>query len=114
MRETVLITPRNGNLPLLVPETEAERVHGMNSGVYRPHGGMIFNFDPPSIASMTMEKTPMALQIAFVGPDRLVHTVYNAFPFSGIYSSPSLTRWVIETPAAWHVLHVGDRVGFRL
>lgn len=114
MRETVLITPRDGNLPLLAPETEAERAHGMNSGVHRPHGGMIFNFNPPVWARMTMAETPMALQIAFVSPNQIVHTVHTAEPFSGVYTGVQPSRWVIETFASWQLLRVGDRVAFKL
>jgi uncharacterized membrane protein (UPF0127 family) len=114
MRRTVLIAPGDRKIRLLVPETEAERIAGVNTGVPAPFGGMIFNFDPPSIATMTMEKTPRALQILFVGSDRVVHTVRHAPPFSGWYAGSKPTRWVIELTNAWNVLKRGDRVRFEL
>jgi len=113
MRKTVLVTPRE-RVHLLVPETEIERVTGANGGIPRPYAGLVFNFDPPKIATMTMRKTPMALQIAFVSPQGVVHTVYDAKARSGLYSSPLLTRWVIETFLPWHVLQHGDAVQFAL
>lgn len=114
MRRTMLVTPSGSRLPLRVPETEAERTIGMNAGSPRPWSGMVFNFDPPTTPVMTMEETPMALQIAFVGPDRVVHTVYQAPPYSGLYASTKPTRWVIETFLVWNVLKVGDRVRFAV
>lgn len=109
MRRTKIRVGREAH-DLLVAETVAERVHGMNSGAPRPYSGMVFHFDPKSIATMTMERTTLPLQIAFVGPNRIVHTVYDAPPLSGTYSSPLPTRWVIET--MWNVLNTGDRVDF--
>jgi uncharacterized membrane protein (UPF0127 family) len=114
MRKTVLITPDNRRLPLLVPETETERTVGANGGIQRPYAGLIFNFDPPSIATMTMKKTPMALQIAFVGSDQIVHTIQDAPARSGTHTSSAPARWVIETLLPWRVLKVGDRVRFEV
>jgi uncharacterized membrane protein (UPF0127 family) len=109
MRETALLTPR-GSLLLLVPETEAERTVGANRGIPRPYAGLLFNFEPSEVPTMTMVETPMALQISFIGPDRVVHTVFRAPARSGIYTGRRLTRWVVETPG--ETLRVGDRVRF--
>lgn len=111
MRQTKIRT-RRGDLRLLVPTTPTERQIGMNHGTPRPFVGMVFNFDPPSIPVMTMEETAFPLQIAFLGPDRVVHTVHDAPPRSGRYSTSAITRWVIETYAALRLLRVGDRVDF--
>jgi uncharacterized membrane protein (UPF0127 family) len=112
MRKTVLITPSGETHHLLVPETEAEMQHGANGGLPPPYTGIVFNFVPPKIATMTMEKTPMALQIAFVSPDRVVHYVVDAKARSGLYTSHLPSRWVIETFGAHHALRVGDRIRF--
>lgn len=114
MRRTTLITPRNEHHQLMVPETDAEKQLGANGGIPRPFSGLVFNFDPPQIATMTMEKTPMGLQIAFVGPDHVVHYVVDAKRRSGLYTSHLPSRWVIETFVMWQVLRVGDRVKFVL
>ena len=110
MRETALLTPRVALL-LLVTETEAERSIGANRGIPRPYAGLLFDFDPTSgPVSMTMVETPMPLQISFIGPDRVVHTVFRAPARSGIYTGRLPTRWVVETLA--ETLRVGDRVRF--
>jgi uncharacterized membrane protein (UPF0127 family) len=114
MRRTILITPDGERHRLLVPETEAERTLGANGGIRRPYVGLLFNFDPPQIATMTMEKTPMALQIAFVSPYQNVTYVVDARARSGLYTSPRPARWVIETFGAWHLLKVGDQVRFAI
>lgn len=118
MRRTVLVAPSGNKIHLLVPETDIEREHGMNSGMTsRPYAGMIFNFDPPTrTARMTMERTPVPLQIAFVGPDHIVHTLYQAGPHTGIYeqNDGKITRWVVETYGPWKLLRLGDRVGFEV
>jgi len=117
MRKTTLVAPNGNEIHLLVPETRSEREHGMNIGMTaRPYAGMLFNFEPPTAAArMTMERTPIPLQIAFVGPDRIVHTVYAAAPASGVFTQREgeLTRWVVETYGPWNLLKVGDRIGFK-
>jgi uncharacterized membrane protein (UPF0127 family) len=115
MRETAIELPNRWRIYLLVPETEVERVRGMNDYVRpSPYTGMVFNFDPPQVATMTMEQTPMPLRISFVGPDRIVHTVHDAPAFSGVYTSRKPARWVIETiaPQQLGILKVGDLVRF--
>lgn len=112
MRRTAIITPRDGRILLLVPETPEEMQCGANGGIPKPFTGLVFNYDPPAIATMTMKKTPMALQIAFVGPDRIVHYVHEAPARSGLYMAPKPARWVIETFLPWHVFQVGDEVVF--
>lgn len=114
MRKTMIYTPRGDHHHLLVPETEAEKQHGANGGIPRPYSGILFNFDPPRIATMTMERTPMALQIAFIGPDQVVHYVADARARSGLYVSHKPSRWVVETFLPWHVLKVGDYIRFAL
>ncbi len=110
MRRTAIVTPRGEHVHLLVPETDAERMHGMNSGASWPFGGMIFSFDPAAHAAMTMEETPIPLRIAFLGPGQVVHTVVDAAPRSGVVRAGQRTRWVIETLRP--VLQVGDVVRF--
>lgn len=110
MRSVAFDSPRDGTIHLLYPETEVERAIGASRGLPRPYAGVLFSFSPPVLATMTMEKTPMALQIAFVGPDRVVYSVYDAPARSGLYTGHKPTRWVIETFLMWHVLRVGDRL----
>jgi uncharacterized membrane protein (UPF0127 family) len=112
MRQTVLIAPNGERYQLLVPETDAEKQLGANGGIPRPYAGILFNFDPPKIATMTMEKTPFALQIAFVSPDQTVHYIVDARAHSGLYTSHLPSRWVIETFVMWRAFKVGDRVQF--
>lgn len=94
--------------PVLVPETERERQIGMNHGCRAPFVGMAFRFDPPTLATMTMEQTPRALFICFVGPDGHVHQVNGAPAFSGLHRSGRPVSWVIETTA--RILVPGDMV----
>lgn len=115
MRRTILIAPNGNEIHLLVPETQSERAYGMKGGMTpHPYTGMLFNFDPPQTwPQMTMKGVPISLQIAMIGPDRVVHTVHDAWADSSLYSSPKLTRWVVETYGPWHLLKVGDLVGFK-
>ncbi len=113
MRHATLLTPRNGTITVLVPETQQERERGANVGLPRPYSGLLFDFVTPTDPVMTMAKAPMALQLAYVGPDRRVHTVQTAPARSGTYRSGKPTRWVIETFAMWNLYRPGDllRIG---
>jgi uncharacterized membrane protein (UPF0127 family) len=97
---------------MLVPETEAERVTGANRGL-RSYDGFVFNFVPTTAAIMTMKDTPFPLKIAFVGPDYVVHTIYDAPAHSGYYKSDQLTQWVVEFVEK-NALRKGDRIGFAV
>lgn len=115
MRKTRISTPLLRRALFFVAEHEREHVDGLNGGPVPGYAGMVFNFDPPVISPrMTMVATPMSLQLAFVGPDRIVRSVHDAPAFSGVYThaAPEPIRWVIETYDPWKLLRVGDRVDF--
>lgn len=100
-------------LLVLLPETEQERVVGLSRGMPRPYWGMVFMFEPPAVARMTMEDTAVPLQIGFVDEDMVIRTVHHAGAHSGIWTSPVRCRCVIEVPPGIPQLKVGSRVQFE-
>jgi uncharacterized membrane protein (UPF0127 family) len=64
--------------------------------------GMLIEFPQagdPLIQTNTMR---FDLDIAMVGPDRVIHTVHRDAPAGGkaLYGAPNPIRWVLEVPAA--------------
>lgn len=95
-------------LSVLVPETSAEFRDGVNTRDFRGYDGMLFDYRSPQLVAITMEQTPIPLQLTFFGADRLAHTVIAAPPFSGIYRANWPSRWVMETRTPTY--RVGDEL----
>ena len=74
---------------------------------------MLFDFEPVSVPTLTMEDVRFPLDILFISPMRDVIAIVHALPGQRLIEGPRNTRWVLEVPGGYAARH-GLRVGARL
>lgn len=101
-----------------VAETAEEQAKGlMFRTTLGPNEGMIFQRNPPDIASFWMKNTPLPLDIIFIGTDgRILNIAAQTVPYSlESVSAVGMTGAVLEIPggrAAELGIAPGDLVRF--
>jgi hypothetical protein len=120
--ETLVIETDRGpvRLNVEIADTPEERRQGLmfRESLADDHG-MLFDFDPPEMASFWMRNTLISLDIIFIGPDgRILNIARRAAPYSlDPIPANGLTRGVLEIRggrADELGIAPGDRVRHRI
>lgn len=124
VRSPVIVAPGTSRAATVLAEiaaTPEDRSRGLGGRAALPSdGGMLFVYDAPAPRTYWMKDCLIALDIAFIGPDRRILNVATLPPGAGLpemriakADSVGPARWVLETADGWfarHGLGVGDEV----